>query len=124
MGAKLSLAAVLAAAVVTGTGSAPGSTATSGLYGVVRKGPVRPVCSVGEPCDAPARVTLVFTRRGVETRVRSGADGRYRVTLRPGSYEVRSVERIGLARVPRPHAVHVRAGHRDRIDFLFDTGIR
>ena len=99
-------------------------TAKSGLFGVVRRGPIRPVCSVDQACDAPARLTLVFSRRGHSTRVRSGPAGRYRIALAEGIYEVRSVERIGMRNLPRPHAVHVRAGRWDHIDFFFDTGIR
>jgi hypothetical protein len=105
----------------------PASEATNGngLYGVVRKGPITPVCRVGVPCDAPVRVTLVFSRLGRDVaRVRSTETGRYRIALAPGLYGVRSVEKIGVGRVPTPPAVHVRAGHLDRIDFRFDTGIR
>jgi hypothetical protein len=106
---------------------APASAATNGngLYGVVRKGPITPVCRVEVQCDVPARVTLVFSRLGrAVARVCSKGTGRYRIALAPGLYGVRSVEKIGIARVPTPHAVHVRAGHWDRIDFRFDTGIR
>jgi hypothetical protein len=98
---------------------------SSGLYGFVRKGPVAPVCQAGLPCNAPASVTLVFSRAGVEVaRVRSTQQGRYRIGLPPGYYTIRSVMRVGISNVPRPHAVHVRLRHWDKIDLLFDTGIR
>jgi hypothetical protein len=122
--AKLVAAAFLLIGIAGIARPADAATAKSGLFGIVRKGPVTPVCSVDRPCDAPARATLVFSRRGRSTRVRSGQDGRYRIALPPGIYEVRSVERIGIRNLPRPHAVHVRAGHWDHIDFFFDTGIR
>ena len=96
----------------------------SGLQGTVMKGPTAPVCRVGDLCTAPAQVTLLFRRSGHTYRTRSGADGRYRITLAPGYYTVSTVERIGITRNIRPHAVHVRAAHVDRLDFSIDTGIR
>ena len=96
----------------------------SGLHGTVTKGPTMPVCRVGRPCTAPAQVTLLFRRAGQTYRTRSTADGRYRITLAPGYYAVSTVERIGIARNIRPHAVHVRIAHVDRLDFAIDTGIR
>ncbi len=126
LGASAVAVFVLLPAATTG-----GSTG-SGLYGTVTKGPITPVCRQGVPCDAPAQVTLVFSRsrttRGGGTfawkRARSDRNGRYRIALPPGFYEVRSTVKIGMGRLPRPHAVHVRAGHWDRIDLFFDTGIR
>jgi len=121
LAAALLAAALLAAVVAT----APAAPSRSGLYGTVRKGPVRPVCRAGEPCTVPVEVTLVFSRQGREVaRLRSNRQGRYRVALPPGYYQIRTVERIGIRRLPRPHAVHVRAGHWDRIDLFLDTGIR
>lgn len=108
----------------------------SGLQGFVHKGPTTPVCRTGRPCEAPAQVTLVFRRSvfrgGVlvpvaglrPVRVRSDAAGRYRLLLRPGYYAATTVEKIGPRRNLRPHAVHVRRGHVDRLDFSIDTGIR
>ena len=96
----------------------------SGLHGVVTKGPTMPVCRVGEPCSAPAQVTLLFRRAGHTYRTRSTADGRYRITLVPGYYTVSTLEQIGITRNIRPHAVHVRSAHVDHLDFSIDTGIR
>ena len=56
LGAGVAVALVLLP--VAGSGGAAGS----GLYGTVKKGPVKPVCQQGVPCDGPAQVTLVFTR--------------------------------------------------------------
>jgi hypothetical protein len=92
---------------------------------VVKKGPITPVCRVGVPCDAPVQVTLVFSRGGREVaRVRTTEKGRYRIGLEPGFYDVRSSVRIGIQKQPKPHALHVRPGHWDRINLFFDTGIR
>jgi hypothetical protein len=105
--------------------AASSGTTGSGLYGVVKKGPITPACRVGVPCDAPVEVTLVFSRNSHEVaRVRSSEKGSYRIGLAPGFYDVRSPVRIGVQKQPKPHALHVRAGHWDRINLLFDTGIR
>ena len=103
---------------------ASAATPHSGLYGVVRKGPIMPVCRADVPCDGPARVMLVFTRAGkVAARARSDAGGHYRVALPPGYYVVSTDPRIGFG-VIRPLNVHVRKSHFDRINFSIDTGIR
>lgn len=96
----------------------------SGLHGTVTKGPTQPVCRVGEPCSAPAQVTLLFRRAGHTYRTRSAANGVYRITLAPGYYTVSTVERIGITPNIRPRAVHVRRAHNDRLNFEIDTGIR
>jgi hypothetical protein len=97
---------------------------TSGFHGTVLKGPTRPVCRAGEPCSAPAQVTLVFRRVTRIYRVRTTAAGTYRIALSAGYYTVSTAERIGITRMIRPQRVHVRAGHNDKLDFLIDTGIR
>ena len=118
------LGLVVAAALLLLPAAFAGTTG-SGLYGIVKKGPITPVCRVGVPCDAPVEVTLVFSRGGREVaRVHSSKTGRYRIALAPGFYDVRSTVRIGIQRLPKPHAVHVRSGHWDRINLFFDTGIR
>jgi hypothetical protein len=96
----------------------------SGLHGTVTKSPTMPVCRVGQSCSAPAQVTLLFHRAGRTYRTRSAPNGAYRITLPPGYYAVSTVERIGITRNIRPHAVHVRRGHNDKLDFSIDTGIR
>jgi hypothetical protein len=114
-----SLAALLAVSPASAT------TPASGLYGTVRKGPITPVCRASQPCDEPAQVTLIFARAGRDVgRTRSGADGRYRISLAPGYYAVRTLERIGIGRSIRPREVHVRRGHVDRLNFSLDTGLR
>ncbi|HKP18485.1 MAG TPA: carboxypeptidase-like regulatory domain-containing protein [Gaiellaceae bacterium] len=95
-----------------------------GLQGTVLKGPTTPVCRVGMPCSAPVQVTLVFRRPGHVYRTRSAPDGRYRIRIPAGYYTVSTVERIGIRPNISPHAVHVRRGHLDKLDFEIDTGIR
>jgi hypothetical protein len=129
---RLGASAAVALALLAPTAVSGGSTG-SGLYGTVRKGPIMPVCSVDKPCDAPAQVTLVFTKTSPDGTVlqpthkrvfRSTELGKYKVALDPGYYSVRSTVKIGLTKAPKPHEVHVRAGHWDKINLFFDTGIR
>lgn len=106
-----------------------GSATANGLYGVVKKGPTKPVCRVGEPCDAPVQVTLRFTRTTTAGRtrlyaMRSKASGSYRIALPAGYYTVTTKEKIGIDRNIRPRRVHVRTRHWDKINFSIDTGIR
>jgi hypothetical protein len=125
MSSTARLGLVVAAAALLLLPAASAGTSGSGLYGVVKKGPITPVCRVDVPCDAPVKVTLVFSRGGREVaRVRSSEKGRYRLGLEPGFYDVRSTVRIGIQKLPKPHALHVRAGHWDKINLFFDTGIR
>jgi len=112
-------------AVALAASGATASLPNSGLYGIVKRGPITPVCKVGVPCDAPVQVTLVFQREGRDvSRTRSATDGRYRIAVSSGYYTVRTVERIGITNNIRPKNVHVRRGHFDRLDFSIDTGIR
>ncbi|MGZ4335183.1 MAG: hypothetical protein ACXVRJ_13070 [Gaiellaceae bacterium] len=97
----------------------------SGLHGVVTRGPITPVCRVGQPCSEPAvGAVLVFSHDGrIAARARAGAGGRYTVRLLPGYYAVRvsPPQRIGGL---KPREVRVRPGVNGRVDFQIDTGIR
>jgi hypothetical protein len=110
------------AVVVAGASAAGGK---SGLAGVVRKGPITPVCVVGRPCTAPAPgVTLVFSRSSRDrARAVSGRNGTYRVTLEPGVYRVRALVKT-RRQVLKPFSVHVPVGRVARLNFMLDTGIR
>ena len=94
------------------------------LFGTVVRAPAAPVCRAGTPCTAPAaHVTLVFTRRGIASRVKTDAHGAYRITLTPGTYTVRlqTTSRIGRL---IPASVVVRRGAAARRNFSYDSGIR
>jgi hypothetical protein len=102
------------------------AAALGGLHGVVMRGPTTPVCRVGVPCSAPAVGAVLLFSSGGRTvaRVRTGAGGRYSVSLAPGRYTVRlgPSPRIGFGL--RPVHVRVVGGVRRRLDFMIDTGIR
>ncbi len=112
----IALALVLSVAVASGA-------SRSGLHGVVLIDPAYPVCKVGVPCTRPAKnVWLVFLRHGHTARIRTGDDGRYRITLPAGTYTVTSHHLAGPGLTPG--RVTVRIGVYRRVAFRFDVGIR
>jgi hypothetical protein len=117
------LAALAAAVAVSSAGAA---TSSSGLRGLVTRGPIAPVCTAEQPCDEPAKnVTLVFLRNGhVARRVKTNEKGRYRVTLAPGVYAVRLKTPQSIGRGLEPERARVAANRFRRVDFSIDTGIR
>src|SRR6185436_4542845 len=88
---QLVLIAISAAATTIAACASAGSTpsTTTGLTGVVMRGPVTPVCRVDVPCDAPFSAT--FTVEQDARRVaqfQSDMAGQFTVYLRPGAYTV------------------------------------
>jgi hypothetical protein len=116
----------LAAAVVASSAGAATGTSSSGLRGLVTRGPIAPVCVAGQPCSEPAKdVTLVFSRNGrVVRRARTNDQGRYRVALAPGLYAVRLTPKPSIGRGLEPVRARVVRGRFRRLDFSIDTGIR
>lgn len=123
--AAASLALCAGAATGSPTGPRAGSTVSSGLYGVVRRGPVQPVCRVDDPCDEPAAgARLRFLRAGrLVLQVVTGPKGGYRARLRAGTYAVRTDQKP-FGAIPSPATVRVFAGRFRRVNFSIDTGIR
>jgi protocatechuate 3,4-dioxygenase beta subunit len=71
-----------------------------------------------------ADVVLAFSRGGaVRARVTTTDEGRYRVRLVPGTYEVRVTRPARVHRL-KPSAVTVPAAEVKRLTFYLDTGIR
>ena len=65
---KLPLVAVIVALGAVAGGAEAG--ARSGLWGVVTRSPISPICVAEQPCDAPAPgVTLVFTHADRSNKV-------------------------------------------------------
>jgi hypothetical protein len=121
---------ILAAALVAcGTRTGTGATGASGLEGVVLLGPMCPVEVASSPCpDRPveAEVRAMDARSGALVgRTRSGADGRFRLSLRPGSYTVMAVRSpLGGLSSGESVTVTVRSGSYSRVTLLLDSGIR
>jgi hypothetical protein len=108
-----------------GSAGAAVSGSTSGLHGMVMRGPTMPVCRGNDPCEEPARgVVLRFVRDGVvKAEVKTTQTGGYSVKLRPGRYSVKTAQRRpGMGLTPR--FVHVPRGRIARVDFHLDTGLQ
>jgi hypothetical protein len=111
---------VLSVLVLILAGSA--SATTSGLRGVVTRGPTKPVCVAELPCSAPAKhASITFTRGSSSRTVTTDANGHYRIALAPGSWKiVIAGARFGY----RPRTAVVPAGIVAVRNIAIDTGIR
>jgi hypothetical protein len=132
MKSKSVLSIVLVSIVLAGcAGSSPSEPETPGvLQGSVSIGPICPVEQEGVPCPVPpeayaARKIVVSDSRGrLVERVTIGSDGRYRVSLAPGTYRV-DINRIGIdSSSDVPRTVTIRSGETVVLDIRIDTGIR
>jgi hypothetical protein len=119
----LAVAALALGSTLAGAATTP--RLSSGLKGVVMRGPTKPVCRDTEPCEEPAvGVVLHFRQSGrIVARVKTGAAGRYTLRLRRGSYAVTTPTR-GPGRGLTPRTVRVPGGRLARVDFHLDTGIQ
>jgi hypothetical protein len=119
---------VLISVLLLSSLAAPAAATTGrGLYGVVMRGPTKPVCSSEEPCSEPAVHTRLRFMRGATlvSSVVTDSRGRYRLRLPRGVYTVRvaGAPQSGLGARIDPARVSVRAAWR-RQNFDIDTGIR
>jgi hypothetical protein len=114
------LAVAVLIAVLTGTASAS-ARPHSGVFGLVTRGPLTPVCIAERPCSEPVAGALVVAARAgrIVARTRTRADGFYRLRVSPSLYTVRL-----LGRRADPQTARVRRGRVVRVDFAIDTGIR
>ena len=122
LGGRIALVGLAALLLVTGPSAA---APISGLRGVVKLNPSRPVCIEGQPCTAPAAgVVLRFSRNGrAVARTTTAANGTYRITLGRGAYIVSIVPERRLRSIT-PRVVPVAAGRMTRVDFEIDTGLQ
>jgi len=119
-------AGFLIMALGCGSSDLLGPGAPQGIDGMVLIGPQCPVQSLDDPCpDLPyeASIEVRVLGGGSVTRVRSGADGTFRVGLRPGSYtlEPESGDPFPIAQA---QDVEVRVNEYSEVTISFDTGIR
>jgi hypothetical protein len=97
----------------------------TGLEGTVLRGPIQPVCRVGEPCDAPFSATFqVWHQQQLVARFRSDSTGHYRVTIAPGAYSVVADSGAPIWPARQAHDVMVGSVGVTHVDLNFDTGIR
>jgi hypothetical protein len=113
--------------MVAGCGQQPDTGSQASLVaGTVSAGPVTPVEHVDRPNTRPLPGATVEALRGgdVVTVARSDDRGRYRLTVRPGTYLIR-VRPPGRFLSKDPvKTVTVSAGETLTVNFLLDTGIR
>ena len=117
-------------AVSIGMMAACSSTAPSpstGLTGVVMRGPVTPVCRVDVPCDAPFSATFNVERNGRRvTQFQSDTAGQFTVFLEPGTYTVvPNTDAPVISPSLQTKSVTVADnGTLTVVRLMFDTGIR
>lgn len=112
--------------LVLSCGSPVSPTPTTGLTGVVIRGPVAPVCRIDIPCDAPFsagfRVEQNARRVG---EFRSDAEGRFTVGLSQGMYRViPDPDAPLMAPSSQSRMVEVGRSGLTYVRLEFDTGIR
>jgi hypothetical protein len=97
----------------------------TGLEGTVLRGPIQPVCRVGEPCDAPFSAAFeVWQQQQLVARFRSDSTGHYRVLVAPGAYTVVADSGAPIWPADQAHEVTVGPVGVTKLDLDFDTGIR
>jgi hypothetical protein len=106
----------------------PAAQPGTGIQGIVEVGPTCPVERINSPCPPHPLAATVVVRdgHGAEvTRFRSGADGRFKVDLTPGSYTLLGLT-IGSSFLPRPipTSVTVMQGAYTSVNVEYDSGIR
>jgi hypothetical protein len=117
---------VICAAVVCACASA-GPSPTTGLTGVVLRGPITPVCRVDVPCDAPFSAGFSVQRGGRRVaEFQSDASGQFTVFLEPGAYTVVPNGDAGIiSPTSQTKSVTVAdTGMLTVVRLMFDTGIR
>jgi hypothetical protein len=122
------IGSVLIAAVsaTPACGHAVSPTPTTGLTGVVVRGPIVPVCQVSEPCDAPFSAGFTVHQDGRRVaQFQSDAAGRFTIWLRPGTYSViPNPDAPLIAPTSQVKTVEVRDTGLTDVRLEFDTGIR
>ena len=101
-------------------------TPSTGLTGVVVRGPVTPVCQVDVPCTAPFSATFTVGQNArTVAQFHSGADGTFTVMLPAGVYSVvPSSDAPIISPQSQAKTVTVQATGLTEVRLEFDTGIR
>ncbi len=106
--------------------NSPTAADTVPVDGTILRGPIQPVCQVGQSCDGPLVADFVVARNGRTIRsFRTDAAGHFSISLAPGSYQVipaANAPIIGAGTVSQP--LTVVAPETRGVTLQFDTGIR
>jgi hypothetical protein len=116
----------LVSAAVTACDQPLSPTVTTGLTGIVVRGPITPLCQSQVPCDAPFSATFSVEQNARRiTGFRSDADGRFTVMLPPGVYRVVAGADAPIVSPPsQAKVVEVLPVGLTEVRLDFDTGIR
>jgi hypothetical protein len=125
---KRMLLSVAVGLLVAACGSTPAAQPGTGIQGTVEVGPTCPVERINSPCPPHPMAATVLVRdgKGAEvTRFHSGADGRFKVDLAPGTYSLVGLA-VGSSFLPRPipTSVTVTSGSYTVVNIEYDSGIR
>ena len=119
-------ALILIAVALVSCGGEGAGDGTSGIRGRALSGPQCPVETQGSPCPpVPYQGTVVATdvESGADHTVDTDAQGRFELSLEPGTYEV-SIVSESSPPFAKPQTVTVDPGSFTEIVVAVDTGIR
>lgn len=113
-------------ACVTACNQPLSPTLSTGLTGVVVRGPIAPVCEVDLSCDAPFSAAFnVYQDARRVAGFRSDADGRFTVMLPAGVYRLVPNADAPIIQPPaQAKTVEVLSAGLTQVRLKFDTGIR
>jgi hypothetical protein len=120
----IGIVALIASACARVAGS--GGTASQGIEGKVLLGPACPVEIQGSPCPdvpIPAEVIVNDLDGNKVASQMADKDGRFRIGLDPGTYEVTAGHLKGI-QFAKPATVTVGSDAYTHVDVLVDSGIR
>ena len=113
----------MGASACSGTTPSP----TTGLAGIVVRGPITPVCRIDVPCDAPFSAGFTVQRAGRQVaQFQSDSAGQFTVFLEPGVYTIVPNADAPLIS-PASQSKSVTVGDTGLLTIVrltFDTGIR
>jgi hypothetical protein len=79
----------VATVALTACSNPASPTLTTGLTGTVLRGPIMPVCTIADPCEAPFSAAFTVQRNGNRVaQFQSDAEGQFTVMLAAGAYQV------------------------------------
>ncbi len=119
-------ALALVTVAIASCGGAGAGDGASGIRGEARSGPQCPVEVQGSPCpDLPYEGTVIATNTETdeEFTVETDSQGRFELSLEPGTYEV-SIVSESSPPFAKPQTVTVEQGSFAEIVVSVDTGIR
>jgi hypothetical protein len=98
----------------------------TGLQGQVLRGPITPVCTESEPCDAPFSAWFMVLRNDREVaRFQSNVRGEFTVALDPGIYIIVPDRSAPLMHPQQQRQdIEVQPKGMTQVTLYFDTGIR